>query len=722
MTRASSRSTARRRRRCRARRTNGPRACARSTTTRTTRRRSGGSKRRAGRPTAASSRSDDRDAARSVGRQAPRVPRRPRRARRQVRRSRAALQGRQITVAGLSQHRSPDRRGREAAVIPRRAATLKSRPTRVALHSDTRYGVTVLRRATLEGRRGQGLTMNLRRAMVLALTATVAIGSGGGLLHAQSPSLTPDVYKQLKFRYIGPAGNRVIAVAGVPGDPNIYYAGAASGGICKIDRRRCALGSGLRRAAGRRRSARSRSRRRTRTSSGSAPARRSSAATSRSATASTSRPTRGKTWTHVGPREDRPHRPRRRSTRAIPTSSSPCALGTGYGPQPERGVFRTTDGGKTWERMLFVDENTGCSDLAMDANEPAHPLRRHVADRHQDVGPQERRPRQRPLQSLDGGATWKRLDRTRPARTRRSARSSSQIARSNPNRVYALIETGDGLPALDGGRRAARSGAPTTAARTGSSSAPTASLHGRTHYYTRMPSMPDNANEVYFLSAEFSKTLDGGGRRIDLIGPAGPAATTTTCGSTRPTRDRMMVGNDDGAEHLDDARHAAGTTMQLPIAQMYHVATDNRIPYNVYGNRQDGAVDARPEQQPLAKQSDDETPARSRAACGLRRPAARPAGRRPIRSTRTSSGRPAGFGSLGGIVERFDARTGRRATWRSGRSARWAPPPAEVKLPLQLDVPDRDLAARPQHRLRRQPVRPRDDRRRPDAGRRSART
>ena len=178
--------------------------------------------------------------------------------------------------------------------------------------------------------------------------------------------------------------------------------------------------------------------------SGPAPASRASAATSRSAKASTSPPTparRGRAW---GSR-------RRAASAHRHPSQNPdivlaCALGHAYGPQQERGVFRTTDGGKTWERVLFVDENTGCSELDMDPEQPAHAVRRHVAVRDQDVGPRERRRRQRPLHverrrdDLDAAA------RAAGCRRARSARSKVAIAPSNPDRVYAMIETGDGVP------------------------------------------------------------------------------------------------------------------------------------------------------------------------------------------------------------------------------------------------------------------------------------
>src|SRR5947209_11607987 len=187
-----------------------------------------------------------------------------------------------------------------------------------------------------------------------------------GVLHAQQPSIAPDVYKQLKFRYIGPVGNRVIAIAGLPGNPNVYYAGAASGGIFKTtdngahwdaifdDQPVSSIGS-LAVApsdpnivwAG----------------TGEAFIR-SNISIGNGIYKSTDA---GKTWTRMGLEKTG------RIGRIVIDPHTPdvvvaCALGHAYGPQAERGVFRTADGGRSWDRVLFVDENTGCSDVAMDPN------------------------------------------------------------------------------------------------------------------------------------------------------------------------------------------------------------------------------------------------------------------------------------------------------------------------------------------------------------------
>src|SRR5947207_6680755 len=186
-----------------------------------------------------------------------------------------------------------------------------------------------------------------------------------GLLAQGQPSRPgADVYSRLRWRYVGPEGNRTDAVAGVPGDSLVYYAGAASGGIWKTtdgglhwdpifdDQAVSSIGA-LAVApsdpnivwAG----------------TGEAFIR-SHISVGEGIFKSTDG---GKTWSRMGLEKTG------RIARVVVDPANPnivlaCALGHAYGPQQERGVFRTSDGGSNWERVLFVDPNTGCSDLAMD--------------------------------------------------------------------------------------------------------------------------------------------------------------------------------------------------------------------------------------------------------------------------------------------------------------------------------------------------------------------
>src|SRR5581483_12145496 len=183
------------------------------------------------------------------------------------------------------------------------------------------------------------------------------------------PSATAsDAFRSLQFRHIGPQGNRVVAVAGVPGDSNIVYAGAATGGVFKTidggvhwtpifdDQEALSIGA-----------------------IAIAPSDpnivwvgtgeafiRGNISIGNGMYKSTDA---GKTWTHTGLEQTG------RISRIVinpldPNTVFVAAQGHSYGPQQDRGVFRTIDGGKTWERVLFVDENTGAGDLVMDPHNP----------------------------------------------------------------------------------------------------------------------------------------------------------------------------------------------------------------------------------------------------------------------------------------------------------------------------------------------------------------
>jgi photosystem II stability/assembly factor-like uncharacterized protein len=519
----------------------------------------------------------------------------------------------------------------------------------------------------------------MTRQSTIPAVLLIAFLAASGLPHAQSPTITPDILKQLKFRYIGPVGNRVIAIAGVPGDPNVYYAGAASGGIFKTvdngahwtpifdDQTVSSIGS-LAVApsdsnvvwAG----------------TGEAFIR-SNISIGNGIYKSTDA---GHTWTQMG--LDRTGR----IGRIVVDPRNPdvviaCALGHAYAPQQERGVYATSDGGKTWQRTLFVDENTGCSDVAMDARNPRILFAGMWQIEIRTWGRVSGGPGSGLFRSTDGGATWKRLtDHGLPKAP--IGKISMQIARSNPNRVYALIETGDALPMPDGTKTQAGS---LWRSDDGGENWELVSsdrrLRGRTHYYTRFAVEPDNENEMYFLAAEFTKTLDGGRTSIDLTGPLAPVGDNHEMWIDPTNGDRFVVAHDDGMSFSVN-RGRSWHHIQLPVAQMYHVATDNQIPYNVYGNRQDGPSTRGPSNSRIAKQSEDEVSGPIprgmwHSVAGGESGWAIPD---PVDNNIVwASG--TGFGSLGGTVERFDERT---------RQAR----EVEIWPELTVGVPAADLKYR----------------------------
>ena len=267
-----------------------------------------------------------------------------------------------------------------------------------------------------------------------------------------------------------------------------------------------------------------------------------------------------------------------------------CALGHAYGPQAERGVFRTTDGGKNWEKVLFVDENTGCSDLAIDPNNSRILFAGMWQIEIHTWGRTSGGPGSGLYKSTDGGTTWKRLEGhglPHPP----VGRIAVRVAQKDSNRVYAEIETGDGVPHTDipgfpkapgqlGQLWRSDDGGDTWEMLNSDRQ-----LRGRTHYYTREEISPDNENEVYFFSASFSRTLDGGHTLTKM--PASPGGDNHEMWVDPTNGDRMAVVNDGGVS-ISVNHGKSWNRINLPIAQMYHVTVDDQIPYFVYGNQQDG--------------------------------------------------------------------------------------------------------------------------------------
>jgi len=418
-------------------------------------------------------------------------------------------------------------------------------------------------------------------ALVIALALAAVLPAAG---HAQQGALpSADVYQQLHWRFIGPEGNRFSAVVGVPGDPRIYYAGAASGGVYKTtdggvhwqpvfdDQPVQSIGSlavaksdpNIVWAA---------------TGEGKI---RSHISIGQGIYKSLDA---GKTWTLMG-LEQTGRIPRIVVDPRNPDVVCACALGHAYGPQPERGVYRTTDGGRTWTRVLYVDEDTGCSDIAMDPTNPRVLFAGMWQLEIHTWGRESGGPGSGLFLSRDGGATWKKLT-GRGLPSRPVGKVAVAIAASNPNRVYALIETGDGLPwkgqATDGGQvfRSEDGGESWTLV------SHDRNAMGRAHYYSRMAVAPDDEDEAYFLTASFSRSIDGG-RTIEAV-PRGeaPGGDHHDIWIDPTDADRQIVGHDQGLS-ITINRGRTWFRQRLTNAQMYHVTTDNEIPYNVLGNKQD---------------------------------------------------------------------------------------------------------------------------------------
>ena len=267
----------------------------------------------------------------------------------------------------------------------------------------------------------------------------------------------------------------------------------------------------------------------------------------------------GKTWTHVGLGDSR-HVPRIRVHPRDPDTVYVAALGHLYGPNEERGVYRSTDGGATWERVLFVSPEVGCVDLALDPTNPRvlyacfwRVLRTGWSLESGGEGSGI-------WKSTDSGDTWTEITRNQGLPDGTVGISGISVSRSNPENLYAIVEAEEGgvFRSRDGGE---------TWSRTSSSR----SLRQRAWYYSRLYADPTDEDVVYVLNVGFHRSKDGGktfapisvphGDNHDLwIDPADPL--------------RMIQSNDGGANISFDGRRSnvvASRTTQ-PTAQMYRVS------------------------------------------------------------------------------------------------------------------------------------------------------
>ena len=401
-------------------------------------------------------------------------------------------------------------------------------------------------------------------AVILGLTAATA---------AAGQQLDSTLYASLHYRFIGPPGNRVSAVTGEPGNPMVAYVGAASGGVWKTEdggvRWRPVFDSMSAQAIGALAVAPS-AHNEVWAGTGETFIIRSMTAIGDGIYKSTDG---GDSWTRMGLEATG------RIGRIVihPTDGGTvyaCALGHAFGPQQERGVYKTTDGGHTWSRVLFVDPNTGCADLAMDPHDP----QTLIAGMWQvDIKPWNLNsggPGSGIWITHDGGAHWERLaGHGLPAADHPVGKIAVAFAPSDPDRVYALIEDADPgfYRSNDGGHSWRLMSHNHTMAE-------------RAPYYVRFAVDPDDANRVYFVSVRFSMSRDGGATLAD--DPPRGGGDNHDIWIDPTDGDRFMVGHDGGAS-ITLNHGQSFERVVLPIAQMYHAHPDAKIPYDVYGNRQD---------------------------------------------------------------------------------------------------------------------------------------
>jgi len=289
----------------------------------------------------------------------------------------------------------------------------------------------------------------------------------------------------------------------------------------------------------------------------------------------------GDTWEYMGLRESE------RIDRVTLHPDDPdvayvAAMGRLWGPNEERGVYRTTDGGETWERLLYVDETTGATDIKMD---PSNPNRlyagmwqfRRWPYRFESGGPGSGI-----YVSEDGGDTWERRTEEDGLPKGELGRSVFAISPAEPKRVYALVEAEKSALVVS-----------TDAGETWTRVNEEYNVADRPFYYTELAVDPENPLRVYNIATRVRVSIDGGRNfeyieAIDCCAPGNTIHIDNHAWWINPADPAHMIdGNDGGLAITRDRGETWRFVRNLPLAQFYHVAVDDAHPYNVYGGLQD---------------------------------------------------------------------------------------------------------------------------------------
>ncbi|HLK63764.1 MAG TPA: hypothetical protein VKU19_10020 [Bryobacteraceae bacterium] len=385
-----------------------------------------------------------------------------------------------------------------------------------------------------------------------------------------------DLFKELKFRLVGPfRGGRSVAVTGVPSQPSTYYFGGVGGGVWKTTDGGATwapISDGF-----------------FKTSSVGAIAVadsdpnviyvgmgeacvRGNASNGDGVYKSVDG---GKTWRNVG-LQDTYHIGAVRIHPKNPDIAYVAALGHLFGPNEQRGVFRTTDGGATWKQVLTRGADAGAVDIALDPNNPRvlyagfWQVRRNPY--HFDSGG----PGSGLWKSTDGGDTWTDLSRAPGMPRGVLGRIGVTVSPANPERVWALVEATDG-----GVFRSENAG------RTWTKVNEQSILRQRAWYYSHIFADPQSPDTVYALNVGMHKSIDGGKTWSTMRPPHGDNHDLWIAPDNPQ---RMIESNDGGANITTDGGHTWSSIMNQPTAQFYRVALDNDFPYNIYGAQQDNTT------------------------------------------------------------------------------------------------------------------------------------
>jgi len=387
----------------------------------------------------------------------------------------------------------------------------------------------------------------------------------------------PALYQDMRWRMIGPfRGGRTVAVSGLSGAPNVFYMAAVNGGVWKttdyghvwtpifdgqptgsvgalavapsnpkiiyvgsgegLQRPDLSIGDGIYKSTD-----------------------------------------GGDTWQHLGLRDGQ-------QIAAIlvdpqdPNRVFVAVLGHPYGANTERGVFRSSDGGQGWQKVLYKDENTGAIDLAFDPANPQTVYAALWAGRRPPwtTGNTFNGPGSGLFKSTDGGANWQPLTRGLPTSAQGLGRIGIGIAPNDPKRIYALVDA----PELGGLYRSDDAGQ--SWGRVNNEQR----IWGRGSDFANVRVAPDNKDKIYVANISTYLSTDAGHSFTAIKGaPGGDDYHTIWINPENPQI--ILLGTDQGATITVNGGQSWSSWYNQPTAQFYHVSADNRFPYWVYGGQQE---------------------------------------------------------------------------------------------------------------------------------------
>ncbi|MHC4711453.1 MAG: WD40/YVTN/BNR-like repeat-containing protein, partial [Planctomycetota bacterium] len=283
----------------------------------------------------------------------------------------------------------------------------------------------------------------------------------------------------------------------------------------------------------------------------------------------------GKTWSHAG-LPDAGQIGRIVVDPRDPDVAFVAALGHPFGPNPERGVFRTRDGGASWENVLFISDSTGAVDLAMRPDNPrilfAGMWRAERKPWTMVSGASEGGI----WRTKDGGDSWEQLGKGLPEGL--VGRTAVSVSAANPDRVWVLIEA----PGEKGGLYRSDDGGDSW-----KQVNKERKLRQRAWYYTHVYADPGDENTVYVLNVRFWKSIDGG-KTFEQISVLHGDTHDLWINPTNPRN--IIIGDDGGAQVTYNGGESWSTMYNQPTAEMYRLFVDDEFPYRVYGSQQDNST------------------------------------------------------------------------------------------------------------------------------------